>query len=445
MEQPSDLELFLKDQSDDGLVTDTSETFTISRERALEKLASFQMPFDGAWSLKLVQCAVAGKAEAITVHLRRKDTEVLIKGMSAFTLDEVEDALFDGSYFAEGPLLYLVTALRALAFNQKRAIWLSLPGESQALVWDGKQMKRVVKESRDRNRRCFVLTVSSSSEEDERGLFGFSAARSGSKRNAAAVQVLANMAHVCPIPLTVDCRRLDAFELNPNHGWSATSQILILGFEDCDLPSLPMPAATLERAHRVEVQVNSELKTASEGLQAVQPGRTTYSLAYLLSAHMERVKQGKSYVWKEREGQSLCYWVRHGVVIQSEVYNVEPDTCSVGCFISAEGLQTDLTGFGLKHDSEKAFRFDTSRKVLREGLAKSHELDFDKMVKDAESSAKTFGAIGIVVGAGLTALSPIHGIFFLGLGAWTLFTGGAESRHRQESYNQAFRKLRRDL
>ena len=58
MEAPSQLESFLNTHRSDGQVLEEG-SFTLAREKALTKLAGFRLPYEGAWAVKVVQCASA--------------------------------------------------------------------------------------------------------------------------------------------------------------------------------------------------------------------------------------------------------------------------------------------------------------------------------------------------------------------------------------------------
>ncbi|MCW5871526.1 MAG: hypothetical protein KIS61_30010, partial [Candidatus Eremiobacteraeota bacterium] len=66
MSRPSELEEFLRAQVDEG-AKDSSGQFTLSREKALEKLAAYQLQGGHAWVLKIVQAVVASGASQLAV------------------------------------------------------------------------------------------------------------------------------------------------------------------------------------------------------------------------------------------------------------------------------------------------------------------------------------------------------------------------------------------
>lgn len=75
MDGCSELERFLQEQVAQGVV-DSSGSFSLSRAKALEKLAAFQLPRQTMWILKLVQAAVTSGAESLTIQQTSTDTEL---------------------------------------------------------------------------------------------------------------------------------------------------------------------------------------------------------------------------------------------------------------------------------------------------------------------------------------------------------------------------------
>ena len=298
MNSPSDLEKFLQSQSTHGETIDTEQSFSLSKEKALEKLAAFQMPFSGAWALKLVQCAVSSECfSALKVDLTVKITTFTFSGKADFSVDDVNHAFFDPDYSSRTDLAHMATALRVMGYNNMHPFWLQVGGEERALVWDGEHMTIAPTQAQNASPGALYLVFSNYPKGETPGAKGFFANLVGSGFNAELTKVLTNHAFVSPKPLTVDGRRIDALQNDPTHGWSPQSQLLMLGFKECDeLPMLRIPPHSLENMTSPGVPVESGLSTASETTRAVPEERSHYSFAYLIAAHMKRVKQGKNYV-----------------------------------------------------------------------------------------------------------------------------------------------------
>ncbi len=438
METPTELEKYLRGQTVEGH-KESEGAFSISKEKALAKLSEFQLPFGGAWTLKVVQAAVAtGICRGIKVTLGRNHQSFTLAGVTKWTIDSVEAALLDPDSSGDRALDHLVAAMRSVGFSEKRGFWLALPEQHDALLWDGQTLSRS-RPDQPVHDTVFVVTVKS--KDDDGGYFGLSNLLGGTPRNAEASNVLSRLAYTCPVPLQLDGRRIDSLELNPTHGWGKTSQLLTLGFCDGDLPPLGIPRQTGQRIS-VGHRIYENLAKATESWREPPEIGDQCSLAYMVSAHLERVKSGKAYVWEERECFSHCNWVADGVIVQAEQVKGEASFCSVGWLVSADGLPTDLTSLYLKSSTEKDRRFHLSRSLLAEELKRLKELDFSSIAEIESQHAKTGGMVSLVLGAGLVFASPVHGILFLGFGALSYFSGGSAGKARQRSLQKGLKELR---
>lgn len=452
MRPPSDLENYLRDYSDDGKIVDTEQSFSISKEKALEKLAAFQLPFEGAWALKMVQSAVAsGSVEKLIIRLEAKESLFLFCGRFEFTTDELETALLDPEYTARRDLLHLVTALRVVGISRKQPFWVALKGEAEAVVWNGESLSRAPQSVRSdtaflqADTAFLTVNVSNHPITEERGLFGFTAAGKAAARNAELTKVLSNFAYTCPVPLVLDGRRLDALEHDFIHGWSEQSQLLMLGFRDADLPELGLPPATASTLISHDVTVDEYLAIASKELRKVHQERHRFALAFLLSAHLKRVKSGKNYVWRESTDVSICNWVLDGVTILREGLGTSAQFCSVGCYLSAQGLKTDITGFSLISSEQKNERFLQAKRLVADGLDEAAHLDFEQMSKSMRDSNRSNAAFMLVFGALGFVVNPFAGLALAGFGLWGLFSGGDEGEARRLQIKECIRRLKDEL
>ena len=67
---------FLSNSQQPGKL-DSEGSFGISREKALQKVASLGLPFSYAWALKFVQAAVEAKTRKVEVKLTKEQIETL--------------------------------------------------------------------------------------------------------------------------------------------------------------------------------------------------------------------------------------------------------------------------------------------------------------------------------------------------------------------------------
>ena len=110
MKRPSQLEQFLASQQEVGLA-ESQGAFTIARDEALRKLASFRLPFERAWVLKIVQAAVASGAPSLDIKQTSTDTEFHFTAPKSWTLDRLEEAFFTPNLSGDRALDHLMAGL----------------------------------------------------------------------------------------------------------------------------------------------------------------------------------------------------------------------------------------------------------------------------------------------------------------------------------------------
>ena len=118
MERPSQLENFLNSHHSEGRLIDEG-SFTLAKEKALSKLASYRLPFEGAWSVKVVQAAVSGGCcHAIDVEIGRKESRFTFQAPPEWTPDALETYFFTPEPGTEDSLNHLTSALWILRPSQ---------------------------------------------------------------------------------------------------------------------------------------------------------------------------------------------------------------------------------------------------------------------------------------------------------------------------------------
>ena len=80
--------------------------------RMLEKLSTYQLPFEHAWVLKLVQAAVLAACESLQVKLTGSENSFRFVGQSRWTQDLVTAALFSADSAQDMALVPLAAAVR---------------------------------------------------------------------------------------------------------------------------------------------------------------------------------------------------------------------------------------------------------------------------------------------------------------------------------------------
>lgn len=426
------LEEFLHQASEVGQTESESVSFTVDLFRAKKKLSQFQLPSDSAWILKVVQWAVASQASELVIALATRSTIITVSGVST-TAPQVVRALVELQ--SDTPAVnHLSTALRDVSMRQKRRFLMRL-GDFEGIIWDGETLRRVEHKHSGSVKLEVALTADEKSRVRER--------RIGRGRNAALLKALVHRAHTCPVPLRCDGRRLDALEQNPNHGWGKKSQPLMLGALKGELPALPLPqhSSTSQSTYPVE----QNLRKGRFPRQWQQESGNA-NLAFLITAHVELVYAGNNSKWVTRDGISELYWVLDGVVIESEPFG-KRGLCSVGVFLSAQGLQTDISGFKLGQSPERAERRALAQELMREPCESAKDWSCEDGLKAADAFQQKLGALFVTVGlfSGAASivkpLALIHSAAFL-TGGVSLWRGGdAEFRALVKKIERALQEL----
>lgn len=431
MSEFQELESFLREQQRDGLKKTQSE-FTIAREKALEKLAESQLPFEGAWALKVIQFAVASNsATSIKVQISRRQTQFWIEGRFFVTTALIERALFEPETTHAPGLEHLISAIRVVGFRDKLGFWLEMGGESNALSWNGAELARKPAHTR---RPGLVLVVTNTSVLDEGGFFGLKVHSKANERRATLTNIISTRAYTCPVPLILDGRRVDALEFDPTHGYSPTSQLMMMGFLDQQsVPPLRVPRATVERQFTNLTPVHENLKLLKDEAQDDSLIEDEASAVYLIAAHVNRDSAGS---WEEAAEKSVCKWVAHGVVIQSTELGVTEEFCSGCIFLNADDLPTDLSGFSLSRSKEARRRLNNGIKLLLEAF-NNLEFDFDRVSKKQDGKRSKIGLGMFVLGVGVGGFSIATGLACATLGVLSLIAIREDTEHFQSKFESS--------
>ena len=434
MEPRSALEEFLASEVAEG-VKDSSGQFSLTREKALEKLAAFQLPGEHSWVLKVVQSAVAADCTALHIGQTTTDSEFTFFGGPGWKIEQVEAEFYDPQTSPDRSLQHLKQGLWSVSVHRERPFHLTAPGWSQALVWNGLQLTRQPVRSLSQH---MVLTVSHRVYRAGQGLPLLRHIESA-RSNAAVLSELTRSAFPCPIVLRVDSRRLDALQLCPSHGLNPSSYPLLMGFLPGILPPLRLPQGTLGDYTRPS-DVHSSLSTLCDVPAELPAGSAVMAL---LSAHAKQVSQGKSKVWRVYEHACWMYWVLDGVVIDRRAFGLPDRCCSLALFASAEGLTTDLSGFNLQVNEDYRARLE---QVCRQAgpFLEGARVNLDSAIQKATVKERWLGGAMVLGGLGAAFFSPFHGVALTVGGVATFVFGGKEEKTIAAKVEMALRDLQFD-
>lgn len=434
MGRPSELEEFLRAHLDEGS-KDSSGQFTLSREKALEKLAAYQLQGGHAWVLKVVQAVVASGAGELAVRQTGTDTEFHFALQEPWTPEQFEEAFYDPEVSADRALDHLKRGLWSVSLHNMRPFLLVAPGWAQALVWNGKSLQR----GSVCARQSVLLAVSHRTIYEGKGipLLRNLEAASG---NAAVLAELRDRAFTCSIPLKVDNRRMDALQACPNSGVSKTSFPIYLGFLPGSLPALPIPPATFGE-YRPALAGDATVSKVFHPTTHLPP---EVALACLITAHLREIKRGKALVWETYTYHSTLYWVRDGVVVDREILNTAPGCVTCALLVSAEGLGSDLTGLKLSRGEAYQQRFQAALEVFRPFLAQA-EVSLEAMVRSQQLSGRVAGGVMLVGAVALAFMVPIWGLFLAGGALATMSQSGASARALETELKRGLERLQSEM
>lgn len=437
----SELERFLEAQSADGRV-DSEGRFTVSRQEALRKIASFQLPFSNAWAVKLVQAIVAGsQSSQIRVELGSKRI-IFYFGAFDFHLDDIVNAFYNPKPSEDRSLAHLIYALRSIGLSNQWGFQVTLPGNDYSLIWDRYDFNRV--ESDESQTNACITIVPAVQKHSGSWIGGMAKA---ANLNADIFLTLQKYCYVCPLALSVDGRRIDALQRAPIQGWSTTSFPLALGAVDSPLESLRLPLGSYEEGVG---EVGTTLVGGGGGgwehlainNMKSQSKITEAPLAYIFSVHLKTIDKKSESLDRGGEGPAMLYWVLDGVVIEELPLLAKKFFCSIGCFISAEGLETDLSGFSLMQSLEKEKRLTVAYGGAGQALSSLEHLNLLDLVSRSRTTQWATGGAFIAGGFAMLALSAPFGLFSMLVGTYFFINSGGKQKQQVTSFRESIRGLR---
>jgi hypothetical protein len=413
----SDLFAYLGDQAGQGAL-DSEGEFTLAQQTALKKLAGFQLPSPGDWIVKCVQAIVAsGSDHQISVRQTRRETQIAFTPGRSWTGEEILFSFYHPQHNVAQDMQHLRSALWALTLGQNRAVRLTPASGSQSLIWDGQHWSAG---SSAKQALLVVDHFASTAQAD-----GRKSRRSGAATaNSFASVALITRCFLCPLPLSLDNRRIDALQNCPRHGWRPACAPLYVGAFPANLPTLRLPPGTWKWSRPNADHENP----AGPGLEPREPPPDPIGIAFLVSYHYSGVVLDSS---RPLAVRSTCNWVLDGAVIAQEPFDLPESCCALGVWLSAEGLPSDLSGFGLIDTPERRERLAVAAHVLAQSLDPKATTSFAVPLQAAQEGS--LGS-GILMGTGAILLALLPMAFPLGgtvLGVGWLLSRNATKKRQQ--------------
>ncbi len=399
------IEQYLREQSGEGR-RDSTGSFTISAEKAMSKLAAFQLPRPSAWLLKMVQAGVVAGCSSINVNQSAKSSKVTFMGGHLGRIDELVKIFADPNALLTPAQQHLLVGLRTVALNGRRPVLvIDDPVDSPRLcaLWNGGRVSQPQPGS--------VFHRSLISRED--GILSFHVGDSplneqyqfkrekGVKRVVADEyrELMAN-AVTCPIPLKVDGRRVDHFGLED------------ASFHRCPILFGGLPGQAGEPVLRLSSAV------LPEGAE-----ENAYAMAWT------------AYLTEKSRANEIC-WVKDGVVCESATFGGH-ESFYLRLYLPADDLATDLTGLHLRFEDAIA-RKQRVLKGLKAFEESSPEIAAEKTLPFRDSlgsgrSSTWWGAAALTLGGALLMPVTLGGT---ALGAFGLLGMKVADRRSQEFYER---------
>ncbi len=229
---------------------------------------------------------------------------------------------------------------------------------------------------------------------------------SGAAQRAELCHELRHYAFTCPVPLTLDRRRLDGLQGCPSHGQGAASHPFFLAITQRRGATFTLPPGSFQRG----------------GFD--NPGAPV-SAACLLSYFLAQPRSPKGPFWKTQATKSVLYWIADGVVVARLVLPGRARCVSAALFLSAEGLALEDCGLKLRPDQRADQRLREARDNLRRSVR--------SVFLDLKSFQQQYTAWGRLLGLGMAGLSvfnlvnfPFMGLLAVGTGLWATTRAGKE-------------------
>jgi len=348
-----DLARYLDEKGAEGKV-DSEGSFSVNQAEAARQLARFALPDTYSWALKLVQAAIAYGCSEIKVTQERNTTTFFFRPNSLEdipTPNDVVQTIISSDIGGDSPLQRTVLALRALVEQSDFSFLLSLCREVSRCetLYAGHDFGLMGESERERlgnivqpGIQIRVSLLRSSEGKTGRFLGGLLI---GPRRDVLLCKELIDKAYLCPIPLLVDGLRVNRLFTHPRFGFVEKRRPLVLGGVDCPKSTPVLSCPELERK---EMSIHTDARRAERPYTGSTHHHAWYVLNVDLNENQEKI-EGSRHITID--------WHRDGVVVQREKKPIAlTSRCHLTIFLSAEGLQTDLTGFRLQETEEKTER-----------------------------------------------------------------------------------------
>ncbi len=403
---------------------DSEGQFTLSLDKALQKLGAFQLPTPESWILVLIQAANRGKATEVKIRQSATATSVEIQGLPTWEWDELTPYLAspsdDGTFLSR-----LGVAFRALGSSQnKHDFEITTPAGTRVLR-NGEGWVEKPPSFLERLRGEITAIRFQHFDQEAQQLSSSDRRKAGQRVQLALLTTVREGAMASPVLVSVDGLRIN----NPLDGGGAVGQerrlIALLRATGTGCPTARFPIARNWRSTNVGLRKGSSrtYRIPEANLTTQVQSEECSALAALWVA-LQREGSDKEGTWRLDSQPWRLHWIKDGVLIHTRDLKLE-GRLSMSIFLCADDLSTDLTGLRLRWSPETTKRREELNGLLHQQLS--------ELVKTAQKgvyvgahwkpwyTAVLAGCsfVGGIVTGGLNSLGVTMLVsFYLGLGAW---------------------------
>ena len=112
----------------------------MARQKALEKLANFQLERESAWILKVIQGTVAAGCSFLMIRQTDLETQITLDPQEVWSVTALEEAFFDPEVSPYPGINHCKRGLWAVGIRGKRPFRWAPAQSDTGLIWDGLQM-----------------------------------------------------------------------------------------------------------------------------------------------------------------------------------------------------------------------------------------------------------------------------------------------------------------
>ena len=356
MKSRSLLENFLLDQYSLGNV-DSEGHFTLAADSAVKKLGQSALPSEVSWVLKAAQAAVRLQSvESMDIKLFCGFLDMEFQGAFDWDLPRLHSLVDDLEARPSLWELDLLAAIRDRLVEEYQFV-MTVSERVEILLWTGEEL-RIESLDEPASRTAFSVQTGKPSYSLSPGM------SLQMLENMRLGQGISDHLFFCPIPVTLDGRRIDTI-----HRLEAEENrygILVnWGFHEGKLKDLALPQfPSLDEQPDPDQELPAALAALESSTSFSAPSKV--SEAWLLRANYSVERSDRTSIWRQGKSKCLFLFVRAGVVVDSHEIDIPALHVTLTIVVNCERHLHDISGFRLiENEVLKARKERALKDVLR--------------------------------------------------------------------------------